>query len=505
MRPAADSLWVRLSPTQRAVGLIAMASILASLGIVQRDLGRAVVGLFGFAVFLVVAISSRTLAISTIVGWLVLLGFIRRLLIPFAGWSSHDPLLLVGPAAALVLWATAYHNDRRPAPLRPLTALALFLLLWTIGEIFNPNEPSISTGAQGALFYIGPLLWLFAGRRFSAAERQRVLDTVFWMTLPVLALGYYQTFVGLLPFDLHWVGVSGVGPAIFLPGFKIRPFSTLVSPQEYGVFLSYSLAIIWSKFLYARRNRGWLVLMFVACAVALFYQASRETFSLFLVAFLVVNLSRARSVVLSLMAVSVVGLGALLLLSGSAAKGSSAAVQSGSSITSPTSAPNQGAGVLANHELAFFSNPTGGTTALHVLLIQEAMDRSVNHPFGLGPSTGNLAGQRGGQTAQSAEVDFANVAQGLGLPAEVAFWSLVIAAFTAAYRVQRVQPNSIHLAWLGILAGGFLQWMSGGLYCTSAVSGMVLGGLTTSSEEVARMPTAPEAAPRRVLAEITPP
>lgn len=481
LAPAADSLLGRLTSAQRAALLVSAAVTLAGLGVLQRDLGRAVVGLFGFTIFVVIAVSGRLVAITTIVGWLVLLGFIRRLLIPFAGWSPQDPLLLVGPAAAVVLWATAYHNSGgRPPGRHAVTSVAAFLLVWTLAEIFNPLQPGLSTAAAGTLFYIGPLLWIFAGRRFSAAERQRVLDTVFWMTIPVLASGYYQTFVGLLPFELHWIGVSGVGPAIFLPGYKIRPFATLVSPQEYGVFLSFSLAVIWSRLLYARRRRGWLALMLMATVVALFYQASRETFSLFLIAFLVMALMRARSAVLSLTALATVSLGALLLLSGSAGRG-------GPSSPAQMVTASQGAGVLAQHQLQFFQDPTGGTTGAHVQLVTDAFDRAYAHPLGLGPSTGNLASRQPQPDVPSAEVDFANIAQGLGWPAEIAYWVLVASVFAAAFRLQRRAAGPAHLAWIGILVGGFLQWMSGGLYCTSAITGMVLGGLPSAEEELPPM------------------
>src|SRR5206468_2870980 len=151
--------------------VVVVLTVVGSLG---TDPARALVGVLALAVFTVVAFSGRGTALGAAIAWLVLLGFTRRLLIPFAGWSVNDPLLLFSPAAAVVLLLAM--RDDRPPPRTLISSLVLFQLLWIFGSMFNPNEANLIVAAQGALYFVIPLVWVFVGRHLTTSDHDRLLE-----------------------------------------------------------------------------------------------------------------------------------------------------------------------------------------------------------------------------------------------------------------------------------------------------------------------------------------
>lgn len=467
------SVWSRLSERQRIVGIAGFAVVVGVVASDAQKVGRALVGVFGLIVFVAVALSGRKTALTMILVWLVLLGFIRRLLIPFAGWSTQDPLLLVSPAAAMILWLAA-SKERRPPPRNMLASATLFLLVWTVAQIFNPSERSLLVGGQGALFYAVPLTWFFVGRMLAPDEEHRVMDTIFWANVPVLALGLYQSFIGFLPFELTWVGVGGASSAIFLPGFRIRPFSTLVSPQEYGIFLAIAIAVIFSRLVHARKHRLVLTIYLVLSIVALFLQASRSILLYMVVAVVVLALTRVHSVAVTLISMALL-LGVYVYSTGSPSAPSAPRPASAEKDSSaPASGPVQ---VLVDHQVEGFSNPGQSTAPLHIDLVTAAFARGFTNPLGFGVSTGTIADKKNAEApvTASAESDLANTTQALGLPGGLALFLILLAGFGGAWKLNRIQRTPRTLAHIGILIGSITQWHSGGLYCTSAIVFLCLG------------------------------
>lgn len=464
--------------TRRAAVVWTLAAVAVLVASQAGTAARGAVGVVGLVVIGLVALSGRTLALSGILVWLVLLGFIRRFLIPFIGWSNEDPLLLVGPAVAALLW---YFGRQQRIPRTLLSSVAGFLLLWAVAGILNPNEAELSVAARGALFYVGPLLWFFAGRTLTGAQRDRVLDTVFWMNLPVLALGLYHSFIGFLPFEYTWVGVSGQGESIFFPGFRVRPFSTLVSPQEYGVYLAFSAQIIWARVLdpARARHRRWLLLFLGITMVGLFLQASRSIFLFCLLAFAVTAVVRLRSLGGALAVGAVVAL--LVVLAGRA--------EVDPHQGEDEDAPGRVA-VLVLHQLSGITNPGQSTAPVHLDLIANGFAEGIRDPFGLGVSHNTLAQAKDRpEDTTSAESDIAATTAGLGIPGGFALAIIIVVGLGAAVQLELAQASARHLAWLGIFVAGLNQWMSGALYCTSAILWLCLGGVAREiGERLAERP-----------------
>lgn len=461
----------RLSNRQLAAVFTTLAVALA-LGIAQAgsDVARAAIGGLVLVVFAFVALSSRPVAIVTIVTWLLALGFTRRLLIPFAGWADNDPLLLVSPAAAMIFLATA--RDRRPPPRSAIAALFAFLLLWTVAGIFNPNERSMREATQAALFIVTPYLWFFVGRTLTEREHDLVLDTFFWVAIGVAVHGLYQTFVGFLPFELTWFHVSGTPPAlIMIDATHFRPFSTLVSPQEYGVVMAFAGLHTLTRILHRHPRPGWLWALFGIFTVALFFQASRGIFLVYLLGIVVVIVARMRSLTFTL---GLAALGVAFLL----------ALQYGFDLVPPSASTDTStrstASALYRHQISGLFNPTSSTAGLHGQLVLDAFVDGFRNPFGVGPSRSSLASFKAGTTTQpSPENEVAITIVALGIPAAVALAAVYVSGILGARALNRARPTVRHLTWLAFLVVVGDQALNGRLYATSMLVGLILGGVAT--------------------------
>ena len=467
--PRKRSLWSQLPRGPQGLVLAAFLAVAAAGATQVTEVARLSIGLIGLFVFILISISDRDLALKSIVVWLVFLGFIRRFLIPFAGWSPQDPLLLVSPAVAVLLLIT---GRRLGTPPRTLTAsIAMFLGLWSGVQVLNPFEPSLGVAAQASLFYVAPVLWFFVGRTMTKRQHDMVLDVVFWAAIPVIFHGLYQSFVGLLPFEYSWLGVSDIGPAVFLPGFVIRPFSTLVSPQEYGIFLAMALAVVYGRVLVQRSHRAWLLAYFVVGLTALFLQASRTTFLFFILMVGIMTVVRLRSLPI-LIATVAVGVAVILY-----------------SFANPVARPDEVEGeepagganpaTLMAHQLSGLTNPSNSTAPLHLELILEGLEEGLSNPLGVGASRGTIASARfATEEFRSAENDIANITAALGVPAGLALLLFMATGLGGARRLFRSTGDVRYLIWLGFGVACFFNWYNGGLYTVTMLLWLSIGGVS---------------------------
>ena len=459
---------------------------LTTLGAMSAGLARAAIGALALSIFTAVAFSGRRVAITAAVTWLVLLGFTRRLLIPFAGWSADDPLLLFSPAAAVIL-AIALRRDR-PPPRTAISSIVAFQLLWLGASLFNPNESDIVVALKGALYFAVPLLWVFVGRRMTSRDHDRLLDVIVWLLVPVVAHGLWQTFVGLLPFELTWLGVARIPAAvIFIDGFHIRPFSTLNSPQEYGLFLVLGAAILWARILRGEPRRGFNVTLLGLTTMALFLQSSRGIFLGLLAALFLQYALHRRSIISVLVAAA-----AVIFLVSPVGVGppppppDDTVAHSGGTQSRADDEESGGskAAALFRHEIDGLLHPEESTAPLHAELIQEAVGTGLDHPLGLGPSHFSLAGFRDGEARPedrqvSPEFQLPITLTSLGMPAAAALLALYATAFLYSYRLWRRTGATRHLVWIAFLVGTQDQTLNGLLYGTSTILALVIGGIST--------------------------
>jgi hypothetical protein len=454
MRPA--------ETTGRMLALVVAASLAggALLSSGNATLARFVLAAAAGMIFLVLASANMRLALASIIVWLVLLGFIRRLLIPFLGWSQNDPLLLVAPACGAIILAI---TDRDRVPRRdPLTPFVVFLLLWCLAEVVNPAQGSAAIGAKGLLTWVGPLIWFFVGKRLSADDDRFVRRVLLWTLIPVLALGLYHSFIGLLPFEYRWVGVSDFGPALFIDNFKIRPFSTLTSPQEYGFILAIAMAFIWPLVMAGPHRRRWGGLLFLTFS-ALVLQSSRGLVVFFVAMVLLTTMLWFRSAALNLV------LGALAAFVFIIGSGAHAQIELG----------KDQPWVFVEHTVNGLLNPNESTLPLHKELIRNALGDSTREPLGRGVGAGSLAGRQVGKLS-SAENDFATSAISLGLFPALVFEALVAVSIGIAIRRFRRTRVPHDLGTVALFVVCLTQWWAVSMYAATMLLWLAIGTLSAA-------------------------
>lgn len=402
---------------------------------------------------------------------LILLGDLRRLLIPFAGWSGQDPLLLVVPAVAglLVISLLVSSQLRLDTPL----ARGVLLLMGVMGlQMFNPAQGGLIVGIAGAMFYLVPLLWFWIGQAYADAGWLTWLLTRLLIPLGVLAalLGLYQVFVGFLPFQQAWIDTAGYA-ALWVSADTIRPFAFFTSGQEYAAFLTWVLVTLWACLL--RRQAWHLGLLLPVLLVALFLIGSRGP--IVKVAFTFALLWAAGAATWRMAAVRL----ALALLLGAAGLfWSLTQVQH--------MAATGGAQDLIAHQTNGLLNPTDeehSTASVHTTMMFNGFMSALHRPLGLGlGATTKAAGKFGGHGASS-EVDLTDVILACGLPGGVIYLFILIMVFRTAVQYWRRTGALTGLIILGVLVAGAGVWLRGGMYALVALTWLCIGALDRLSRE----------------------
>ncbi len=391
--------------------------------------------------------------------FLVCLGMVRRLLIPAAGWSSFDPLLLVGPAVGILLLARALFA-RRLAARDLLSRLVLLLVCLTSLDVLNPTGYGVAANLIGLLFVAAPLLWFFVGQAF--ADRllaARLLPAAAVVAGLVAAYGLVQTLVGLPGWDQAWVTATGY--AALRVGATVRAFGSFASAAEYAAFLGAGVVIVAGA---VTLRRVAMLLLLPLLVVALFLESSRgivlfTSFAALLAAALRTGRAwRAGAVVATGIAVVLVG-GRL----------ATPAVQS---------AAEQSGDPLVTHQVQGLTdplNPESSTLLLHWQLVVGGITGSVSHPLGLGPAATNLAGTRLAGDQSGAEVDLVNEFTDVGLAGGLLLLAVVGITLSRAMRLSLRTRDPAMVALTGVLVVTLGQWLNGGFYAMSALVWLLAG------------------------------
>ena len=211
----------------------------------------------GFAATLVaLALARPRVAVVATMAFLIALAFLRRVLIADAGWSTYDPLLLVGPVVAVVLCVQLFVLHRRPLAPDRLSKVVLFVFALTLVQVLNPSGGGLAAGLGGFLFVGVPLLWFFIGRELASdVMTSRVLTLVLVSGVVAAAYGLVQIDVGFPSWDVNWLLASGYESLNV--GSKVRAFAMFSSFVEYALFLGSALVV---GFAFVLRGRAYAIL-----------------------------------------------------------------------------------------------------------------------------------------------------------------------------------------------------------------------------------------------------
>jgi hypothetical protein len=425
--------------------------------------------LFVSALPLVVAIVGRSTR-GTLIGlavWLVALGLVRRLVSSGTGASvSHDPLLLVGPAAlgALFIVSASRGAFRHRTP---LATSVLLLSLLALIEAFNPLQGGFLIGLGGLLLVAFPMLAFWVGR----VLLDRTLLRHLLRLLSILALleaiyGLVQEFTGFPSWDLRWINSSGY-MALSVGGFE-RSFGSFSSSQEYAVFLTIGL-VLWVA-MFERGRFVWMFFQLTAVAfigTALVLESQRS--ALVIVVFALGAMAAARTGRRPAGAILVGALFLLVLYIG---------VSQFASTNDTQSTTTDSVSAFTSHLVSGIANPTGQESTLPGHLSREGSGivSGFTEPIGHGTGSITLAATSLGSSAQlGTEFDPGNAAVAFGFVGLLLYLIVLGRGLSTVYRLAVLRRDQLSIAVVGLAGATLFQWLNGDLYSVAWLFWLTLG------------------------------
>ena len=424
---------------------------------------------------LVIAVVGRSTR-GTIIGlaiWLVALGLIRRLVSSGTGASvSHDPLLLVGPAAlgALFIVSAGRGAFRRKTP---LASSVLLLSLLALVEAFNPLQGGFLIGLGGLLLVMFPILAFWVGRVLVDRDLLHMLLRLLSILAALDAFyGLIQQFAGFPSWDLRWISSSGY-TALSVDGFN-RAFGSFSSAQEYSIFLCIGL-VLWVA-LFRRGRFVWLVLQFMMMGIlgtSIVLESQRTSLVVVVFAFGAMAAAWAgRRPTGALL------LGALFLLA--LYFGVS---QFASTNDTQTTATNS-VSALTSHLVSGISNPTGQQSTLpgHLSRVEAGIVSGFSEPIGYGTGSITLAASNIGNAAVlGTEYDPSNAAVAFGFVGLLLYLIVLCRGLRTVYQLAALRRDPLSLAVLGVAGATIFQWLNGDLYSVAWLFWLTLGWVDQES------------------------
>jgi hypothetical protein len=427
--------------------------------------------LFAFLIATVligIALLDPSKAAVLAIGYLFLLGDLRRVLGVVAEWPRDDLLLLVGPLIAVLL-ATPFLIHIRLKD--RLSWAVLILMIYMLPEVLNPLQGGVSVGAAGALFYLVPMFWFWVGRSYGNLKTTTTL--IYQIVLPLAclaaALGLWQTYVGFLPWESAWIDVVRRTYLALNVGSGVRPFGFSVSSAEYGVLVQ--LGTVLAGVACFTHKRAWILALPVL-ATSFFLTGQRGLIVKAIVAAgLIWSLRRqhTRGWVLRF------GFGLMVLT-----LGLWALITHLQPSVSEKSTNNQ----LIQHQVQGLSHPLDSrysTAGVHSQMVAEGLASGFIHPLGLGLGSTTMATQKfGALGGGSSEVDFSDMFSSLGFLGGFLYLYVIYSVGRGIPSYLRLTPKATSLPVLGILSATLGAWLIAGQYAVSALVWFLIGTIASA-------------------------
>lgn len=444
------------------LGLLAGTSAITFL-IVSEKYRFAIAVTVGLLLIAFSVVSIRVGIVSTLV-FLVFMGDIRRMLIPSVGWSGEDPLLLIGPMFAVIVFAYAW-SARAVKINTAMAGWVLGLMAVMMLQMLNPKQGGLIVGVAGALFYLVPLLWYWIGRTY--ATRGFINQVLFYVILPLAfvsaALGLYQAFFGLLPYQEIWADM--VGPGVLGSEGIEKPFSFFASPTEYDNFLLSALAILIAALVH-RRQHGTLFLI-IPLFISILLGGSRGPVAKLLVTgaglWAVVGATPTKWILRGMLAL-LIGIGGLTWSLSS---------------MGDIQARNERIEFRLERQQKGLMGSTGEHSSArnHLWMMANGFIQGIKNPLGLGLGATTEAGAKYGGIGASTEVDMSDVFLSTGVVGGLIYLIIVYLIIRSAFQFWVRSRSLLALAIAGVLAINIFLWLRGGQYAVSPLVWFFIGAL----------------------------
>jgi hypothetical protein len=451
-----------------ALYLFGLTAAVVTVFLLVSDRVRLAVAVVAMLALFALAMTRLRLGILATFVFLILLGDLRRILLPVAEWSGKDPLLLVGPAFAVVTvgytWASGNLSFDTPAAKCMLVLMGIMLL-----QVFNPRQGGLIVGVAGLMFQLVPLLWFWLGRAYGDRAFLHVLLFRAMLALSGLAMvfGLYQSYFGYLPYQLDWFYTAGYG-ALGSPETGLAPITFFASGTEHAVFVNLGVVLLWSLVLL---RKEWLALLPIPVFLtALLVTGTRGPVAKILLVmsglWAVMGRSLSTWLLRGGLAVSIAALGLIWTLAG---------------VTQQIDAPDHVERRLNRQaeEFVHGSGSAGGRSSAvgHLKMMVWGYRSAFQQPLGKGLGAGTKAGKKFGDSGGSTETDLGDSFLALGIPGGVAYHILVGSLIVAAFRFWQQERSLVSMVLLGFMGITFFGWLRGGMYGVTPLLWFCLGAV----------------------------
>ena len=426
-------------------------------------------------VFFVISWYSKTTACLLTLGFLNVLGDVRRLVAAAFGAPPLDLLLLVGPVMALVLGFPLLLRVRLKDS---LSKAMLFLLVIMCLEIVNPQQGGLAVGLSGALFYIVPVLWFWIGRRYaSSAVVERLLyRLILPLAIAAALLGLAQTFVGFLPYEQAWIDVAAKNYQALYVGNSVRAFGFSVSSAEYATLLEIGVIVTASAAIASKRIWALAIPLLLTVMVL---SSSRSLILRMLLSLSVVwSLRTGRKpkprTLVYFAVLLVIGLFAINVIASRFAS------------TNDNNRTNSAVQGLIAHQADGLAHPWDqrySTAGLHRDMVLSGITQGFTDPIGRGLGSTTLAASKFSSDPNlgSSEIDISDMFTSLGIVGGLAYLCILFQVLKRLLTYVQTVHLSISLPVLAILTSSLGAWLIGGQYSTSCMIFFLIGALAHSN------------------------
>jgi hypothetical protein len=429
---------------------------------VALGLNQAAIAVLLISLGTALAFTNTEVAIIYTLIYVCVQGDVRRLAMLSGGGVSNDPLLLVGPAMVLLLVLKG-KLDGQLAINTLLSKLIVALLVIMALQVLNPLQGGITVGLAGVMLYAVPLGWYWIGKSMSTPKMMSLI--VFNVLVPLAALaslmGLYQTFVGFLPYQAHWIAVkiNEQGYLSLMVGSQIRAFGFSCSMAEYDWLMSMASMALIATLLSFRLKRTTLLLL--PLLLAIFLASGRGPVVMLIGSTAVMSGAMGRTPMARIFRFAIVPVILIpLLLSGLIhLRG----VELSDRMQS-----------LVQHQDEGFTRMQDSTAQGHAELVWSGITQSLRNPFGHG--LGSTSVHANGQGLYSTEMDVSDMFLNLGLGGFV-YVAVVIFGLRRAFIHFRTARTLTALAALGILVVTLGNWLTGMMYCIPPFVFFLIGSI----------------------------
>ena len=475
---SASKLSLRPAVRTAGQGLLALAGAGVVVYLLLAGHGRVAVTLMLTGLFLATAKLDVRLAIPLVFVYLIFLGDLRRLLIPYFGWSGTDPLLLVGGVFAILVTTHALAKGAIPFDTKLAKWAAALVAIMAL-QIFNPQQGGLMVGIAGGLFMLVPIFWFWVGRTYATPALMETLlyKIVLPMSVVAAAIGTYQVYFGYLPHQQLWLEMNyyaGLGDPS-----NPAPLSLFASNTEYGGFVGIGIVLAWAAFLRGHRSAA-LLIPPLLIAVALTGSRGPVFFPIVMMAGLWAVLAREKKTWL------LRGALALVLAAVGLTWSLTQATTQGGMDSHVQSRLNRQAELFAPGTVEKDDDYNSATN--HFSMMMGGYTFALKEPLGLGLGAVTKAAGKFGGRGHSTETPFGNSFVALGLPGGIAYHVVVFFVVLAAFRYWLRTRSRLALALLGVLGVTMTNLLAGGMYAVGPITAFcagAVGRLERHSQEAA--------------------